>query len=324
MDGTKDSSEWFTKEMMELRDRLVKDPYSMALVSEALEQLETDSEAPDQMGPKRVPEVLEDEVNWSELASWQKGLEDEAMRVADDVIPELPKGAFVALHYREDVEEDSTGSISEGESETTHATSLDISSMSETEEEYEERHQVLTTDLDGDEEQLQKGQRRRLLAATKQIAEAAKNEIDEKKGGHQAYVVKKIPRGLPIVWKILEVFTWSCMISQVAVNRGWQALEPVTIESGWGLRIPEVQESAMKYIKEVEPDFIVLAWPCGPWSQIQNINQRTDLQRRALRQKRALSKKTFLSFTRKVALYQRNAGRAVLGENPFTSGGKLR
>ena len=130
--------------------------------------------------------------------------------------------------------------------------------------------------------------------------EAAKSEADEKKEGNQAYVVKKIPRGLPIVWKILEVFTWSCMMSQVAVTRGWQALEPVTIESGWDLRIPEVQEQAMQYIKETEPDFIVLAWPCGPWSQIQNINQRTDLQRRALRQKRALSRRTFLSGTNPV------------------------
>ena len=264
--------------------------------------------------------TMESDLDWEEIATWQEGLVSEAIRVSDEVIPELPPGSLVAAVLEKDTpdDEDSTGSISEGESETTHATSLDISSMSETDEELEERHQVLTADLDGDEEQLNKGQRRRLLAATKQIAESAKQETEEK-GDHQSYVVKKIPRNMPILWKILEVFTWSCMMSRVAHTRGWQALEPITIEADWDLRIPATQEKAMKYIYEAQPDFIVLAWPCGPWSQLQNINQKTEVQKRALRQKRAQSKKTFLAFTRRVALYQRSVGRALMGENPFTS-----
>ena len=261
--------------------------------------------------------MMDTELEWDQVAAWQGSLVDEAIRVSDDVIPELPPESLLTYLGRDKDAEDSTGSISEGESETTHDTDVEISSMSETEEEIEERHQVLTADLDGDEEQLNKGQRRRLLAATKQIAEATTREDEDDR--HRSYVVKKVPRSMPIMWKILEVFTWSCMMSRVAHTRGWQALEPITIESGWDLRIPAVQEQAMQYIHETQPDFVVLAWPCGPWSQMQNINQKTETQRQALRKKRTESRRTFLAFTRRVVLHQRATGRAVLGENPFTS-----
>ena len=52
-------------------------------------------------------------------------------------------------------------------------------------------------------------------------------------------------------------------------------LEPVTIQSGWDLRSMEVQNRAMAYIEAAAPDLIVLAWPCGPWSPLQALNQKT-------------------------------------------------
>lgn len=316
--GKRDSKEWFTPDMIQLRDRLIRDPYSMALMAEALKEI-TESEDGDQ-GERHEAErvVLDADSDCDELAAWQESLMDEAIRVSDDVIPELPPGSLVASVEEDRWEDDSTGSISEGESETTHDTDVDISSMSETEEEFDERHQVLTADLDGDEEQLNKGQRRRILAATKQIAESAHQET-QGEGNHRSYVVKRVPRGMPVLWKVLEIFTWSCMLSRVAHTRGWMALEPVTLEAGWDLRVPAVQERAMQYIYEVQPDLVVLAWPCSPWSQMQNINQRTETQRVALRRKRMQSRRTFLAFTRRVVLHQRSTGRAVLGENPFTS-----
>lgn len=216
--GRRDSKEWFTPEMTRLRDRLIEDPYSMALMAEALEQ-PTDSEDGEYETQKENVRVMMDtELEWDQVAAWQGSLVDEAIRVSDDVIPELPPESLLTYLGRDKDAEDSTGSISEGESETTHDTDVEISSMSETEEEIEERHQVLTADLDGDEEQLNKGQRRRLLAATKQIAEATTREDEDDR--HRSYVVKKVPRSMPIMWKILEVFTWSCMMSRVAHTRG--------------------------------------------------------------------------------------------------------
>ena len=42
----------------------------------------------------------------------------------------------------------------------------------------------------------------------------------------------------------------------------------------------------MNYIEAAAPDLIVLAWPCGPWSPLQALNQKTPMQRRALQMKR--------------------------------------
>ena len=109
------------------------------------------------------------------------------------------------------------------------------------------------------------------------------------------------------------------MLSQVASSLGWMFLEPITLDSGWNLFCPEVQDRAMAYLEEAQPDLVMLAWPCHPWSPLQNLNQKTETQRRSLRFKRRQSKK-LLQFTRRVALWQRSRGGALAGENPFRSG----
>ena len=215
---------------------------------------------------------------------------------------------------RQETDDGSLGSISEGESETSHDDGLlTESSTSETEEEVMERREVLTGDVQADEEILKKGERRRLLAAAKMIGDSAKNEVDER------FPPKpKVPRPRLRPWKILEIFTWSCMLSQVASSMGWTFLEPITLDSGWNLFEREVQDRAMAYLEEAQPDLVVLAWPCHPWSPLQNLNQKTETQRRALRFKRKESRK-LLQFTRRVALWQRNRGGALAGENPAGS-----
>ena len=63
--------------------------------------------------------------------------------------------------------------------------------------------------------------------------------------------------------------------------RGWEAFEPITLPV-WDLQLPEARVQAREYTQEVDPDFVALAPPCGPWSKIQLINQRTPLQVRDL------------------------------------------
>ncbi len=53
--------------------------------------------------------------------------------------------------------------------------------------------------------------------------------------------------------------------------------------------LPEVRARALEYLREVGPDFVMLAPPCGPWSQTQLINQRTLLQIRDLQRKRDMA-----------------------------------
>ena len=131
----------------------------MALVAEALEG-STDSEAPE------VPRELEDDdQEVEELAEWQKSMDDEAIALWDAVKTQLPNDCFRVAAPRAD-DESSLGSISDSVSETSHEVELSESSSSETEDGYMERHTVLMADNAGDEETLNKGQRRRLLAAT--------------------------------------------------------------------------------------------------------------------------------------------------------------
>ena len=317
--GTAEPKAWDTKELMDLKERLIRDPYSMALVMQALPADPDVSGEPAE--PKEVPLYrLEEDREDEELAALQGQMDDEAIWLWDQVMPALTPECFRAVNVpgnpTEEAETDdgSLGSISEGESETSHDDGLlTESSTSETEEEVMERHEVLTGDVQADEEILKKGERRRLLAAAKMIGDSAKNEVDER------FPPKpKVPRPRLRPWKILEIFTWSCMLSQVASSMGWTFLEPITLDSGWNLFEREVEDCAMAYLEEAQPDLVVLAWPCHPWSPLQNLNQKTETQRRALRFKRKESRK-LLQFTRRVALWQRNRGGALAGENPAGS-----
>ena len=189
-------------------------------------------------------------------------------------------------------------------------------STSESASEVEDRHEVLTAESGGGTDVLGKGQRRRLLDAVRKVLEAIRTEVDEKK-------VERIPRPPKRPsgkFKVLEIFTWSCMLSMVAVSRGnWEAFEPISLESGWNLESPQCQERAMEHLQEVSPDLLMLAWPCSPWSILQNANQRTPTQRRQLRIRRLRARRTLLAFTRRAMLWQRRRGKAVAAENPATS-----
>lgn len=277
MIGNANPEDWFTPEMTKLKETLVRDPYSMALVAEALDEAEISE--PETEVPLMVNDVgPDDDEDWVEMARWQESLEDEALTVADLVVPTLMQQGGIKEAPEDDVasEHSDMGSISEGETETSHETlmSSDRSETDEEELEMMERHEILQADV-GDEEVLNKGQRRRLLAATKVIQDAAAGEVEGEKKVFMARNGGKNPAAARTSWKILEVFTWTCMISMLAASRGWEFLEPVTIESGWDLRKPEVQEKAMEYIRREEPDLIVLAWPCGPWSPLQELNKKT-------------------------------------------------
>eukprot|EP00435_Cladocopium_sp_Y103_P022629 s3897_g5.t1 len=165
----------------------------------------------------------------------------------------------------------------------------------------------------GDTEYLTKGQKRRLLSATKQVSEAVVMERQRFRKEKEVPRVRRLKTG----FKIMEIFTWSCMLSRFAYGLGWEYLEPVTLP-GWDLIDPKIQIEAHEYIDKQDPDFVMLAWPCGPWSLLQNLNGRTWTQREALLQKRETSRK-LLKFSSQVSLKRQKRGRATLGENPLTS-----
>ena len=318
--------EWETEELRALFEKLRNNPCSMALIQEKLDEIQA---APEKMSSDGEGSASEKEEKQEkpvaddfaqEAAEWQYVLEDEAIQKWDEL--GLPSEAFRTVSDQRITDEDSSdseGTISEADSasvsEPGEEEFVEDSSTSESDE---DRDLILIADTGGaEEEALTKGQRRRILAATKEIGEAAARECEERK----IYKVKSsIPKYVPPRkrWRILEIFTWTCMVSQIAHMRGWEFLEPITLP-GWDLTCPKVQKQALEYYERADPDFVVLAWPCGPWSPLQNLNQKTEAQRAALRAKRAQSRRTLLRFTREIALRQRRKGKAVLGENPKPS-----
>ena len=86
---------------------------------------------------------------------------------------------------------------------------------------------------------------------------------------------------------------WTCMVTKAAHYNGWEAFEPITLP-GWDLNVAEVRAKAREYLVQIDPDFVVIAPPCGPWSQVQLLNQRTPLQVRELQLKREEARELLL------------------------------
>ena len=98
---------------------------------------------------------------------------------------------------------------------------------------------------------------------------------------------------------------------------GWDAHQPITLPD-FDLLQPAGRELARRYLQEVDPDLLVLSFPCTEWSQLQQINQRTPFQIRQLRRRRR-EQLHLLAFVNEMSQWQASRGRAVLVENPERS-----
>ena len=69
------------------------------------------------------------------------------------------------------------------------------------------------------------------------------------------------------------------MLSMVAMERGWDVWQPASLETGFDLETREGQDQCWAYLEKIQPDAVGFAFPCDPWTQMQNVNQRTEEQR---------------------------------------------
>ena len=77
---------------------------------------------------------------------------------------------------------------------------------------------------------------------------------------------------LPHRWKVLELYFGMSEVSlQAGASQEWYALQPFELMFGDDLRLPQVQREVDKVLREEEPDLLVQAPPCGPWSALQNL-----------------------------------------------------
>ena len=125
------------------------------------------------------------------------------------------------------------------------------------------------------------------------------------------------PRRRPGPWRIIEIFTWTMAVSFAAHHRGWEVGEPLTLPN-YNLLEPQDQRQASEYIREFDPDFLVVAFPSAVWSELRTFGFRSAeyLERLAARR---MEQRKMLGWVQDVFFAHRARGGAVLGENPLSS-----
>ena len=119
---------------------------------------------------------------------------------------------------------------------------------------------------------LAQGAKKRLVRAATAVQEAFASETQrEPKGEKQTPKRKRRPGPL----RLLEICTWTAMVSQVARSRGWQVGEPVNLESGFNPFTVGGQRRCNDYLRSFQQDAVVFAFPCTTWSVMHQLNQRT-------------------------------------------------
>lgn len=114
---------------------------------------------------------------------------------------------------------------------------------------------------------------------------------------------------------VTEVYTTSQNVTKEAARRGHNVGEAMSLDTGWNFLIPAHREAALKKIAKEKPYCVMLAFPCGPFSPLQRLNQRCP-ERAAIRRKEG---RVLMDFALEVAKLQMSAGRHCILENPKPS-----
>ena len=135
---------------------------------------------------------------------------------------------------------------------------------------------------------LQKGARRHIRATARTVSEAMYGEAKKKERPVKTKVRNEGPvsKRRPGPWRVVEIFTWTCVISMVASGRGWDVLEPITLPR-WDVRNQSDREATDRYSEEVDLDLLAVQTPCLQLTVLQLTSQRAPTQIRKMRWKRA-------------------------------------
>ena len=144
----------------------------------------------------------------------------------------------------------------------------------------------------------------------KRAHEERKRKASEEKFGEEK---KRKKKG----WTVVEIFTWTCAISIAASLSGWRASEPISLPH-WDILKLEDQKEARAYLDQLDPDLMIIAWPCTVWSPLQSFGHKAPWQRQQLELRRE-EQRRLLGFVRDCSHDQRKRGGLLLGENPKPS-----
>jgi len=112
---------------------------------------------------------------------------------------------------------------------------------------------------------------------------------------------------------VCEIFSDTDPIAKEAVHRGHNMVPSKTLRTGYNFLKKSDRERAEYELSIDKPYLVVLAFPCAPWSSLQNLNPGPWVARR-----RRLAK-TLVEWSVKVAKAQLAAGRLFVIENPSSS-----
>ena len=110
-----------------------------------------------------------------------------------------------------------------------------------------------------------------------------------------------------------EIFTASQRVTKEAQRRGHLAGDPLSLETGWDFRRALDRKAAIAKVKREQPFFLVIAYPCGPWSPLMRLRAPANLD--AIREEHRI----LIRFALTLAKIQLKGKRHFILENPIGS-----
>ena len=55
--------------------------------------------------------------------------------------------------------------------------------------------------------------------------------------------------------------------------KGWDTIQPISDQCGCDVLTKKGIDDSKNYVKKVDPDMMTAAWPCWPWSDMQNVTE---------------------------------------------------
>ena len=120
--------------------------------------------------------------------------------------------------------------------------------------------------------------------------------------------------GGTFVWGL---FAGKHVVTRLAAEGGDFVGQPVDLELDVDLADADVQEEVLGALDTHDPVLVTIAFPCDPWSTLQNLNYAQGLGDKIDEQRR--KHYVYLEFTRRVMLSQQRRGRLGVAENPWSS-----
>lgn len=112
---------------------------------------------------------------------------------------------------------------------------------------------------------------------------------------------------------VTEVFTTSQRVTKTAARKGHKVGEAMSLDTGWDFRRERDRQLAYELVERTKPEFLVIAFPCGPFSPLQFLRRSTTYEAR-LAEGRIL-----MDFGLSLCRLQRANGRHYVLENPKPS-----